>query len=86
MENLGAFDAIVFQPIMLKMLRNPRIHAVVGPGITFWVQLDLDATEIPDTVPAVALLDGLAHFGMVPTAHIGIGVPNNRIIFKVDHE
>lgn len=82
-NNLLAFDAIVFSPIVLHMLKAPRVHAVVGPGVVFWVQIDPDAPLL-ETVPAVAILDELSYFGSVATANIGIGCRNEKVTFYTE--
>lgn len=77
-----AYDAIVFEPIILKMTKNPRIHAVLAPGVILYIKLPADGS-IPDSVPAVAFQDCYSYYGIVPTSHIGIGLRNTRVRFDV---
>lgn len=82
METLVAFDAIVFEPVVMHMAKCPRVHASVGPGVTLWVRMDPHATVVPTTVYAVALCDDHAYYGTIPTDRIGIGPQNDQVTFK----
>lgn len=77
-----AFDAIAFEPVILKMSSNPRVLLYIYPPETFWVRLDPHAESLPDTVLAVGIFGDQSYFGYVPTSHIGIGCQNAQVHFE----
>lgn len=71
-----SYDAIVFEPVILKLTKNPKVHAVLSPGVILYVRL-IEGEPMPETVPAVAFQDIFTYHGVVPTSHIGIGLKAN---------
>jgi hypothetical protein len=82
---IQTFDAMVFEPVEIALVQNPRIHGVFGPGEPIWIRYDVTAA-LPAKVPAVAIVDGFSYKGEVPTAKIGIGIRTSRIRFEVAGE
>ena len=76
-----SFDAIVFEPVILRMVFDPRVHPVVGPGFPLYIRMEAGAPT-PEVVDAVALVDGYSCYGRIPTDRIGIGCKNEGVHFE----